>query len=743
MEFKLRKEVVEAAAKAPKVFVEASLGGDGQYNRAPGIQLTKEQVISLRRYEMLGLSLPQRLTDVISYLNYGAGDAGRPGLTPMDFLGTFTTTYDHARRWSPLREKIQLTGADLQGFARIIVGRGAAISEVYGDLRSSRYLEEHNITTIEEYLKLKVEIPHLPDLALPSGDIREIKFYLNSILDGVKSRHVSAEAVRRELDSFGTDMREKVLPRIKLRLKAVTENPYEDEIRSIQEDIDQRAAEIDELNNQYDAMVKEAIVAAATLNVGGLIMGIYQGVQAENIRKKRNELKSTQDTAIAKLGSKHQTLSSLNRVRGDLQNLSAVTIEAEVATQNLMLVWNSLSQFIEDSLKTVDEVHDAVSLRSFHNSLKLVVEPWGEDIGPTARALNAIFEEAQREIDAGNLIRTRSVQMYSLSSGVDYPQINIRALYGYNSNVQTAKTQTQFLAERHDYLPAVVGRMTGLATAIDSQTFNLRNTAQSALHILNRTNGRLERYQDELEEPGSESDKQEVRYDMEKALRATSGEISQQVDNLKQIELNLSARYDREASKQWTLALLQDRTFVEEQKDKAEAKRVELLEQVASVSNAIELIGRNGVEKIGQEAQLTVESLMAMGMAPPQMQVALLAMDTLKKTIAGIGETLSYLNMVAGRDRLRDRAHQLMMEAGDRHKELSEVQGKIDLVESLDRLDSVRWDYLKEFGNVVAAYEKFSKAFAWERSRPVEENVRNARALIPGFTQYLRPILQP
>lgn len=85
MGFKLEDEVVEAAVDAPKVFVEASLGEDGQYNREPGIQLTKEQIISLRKYEVLGLSLPYRINDVVAYLNYGAGDTGGPGLRAMDF----------------------------------------------------------------------------------------------------------------------------------------------------------------------------------------------------------------------------------------------------------------------------------------------------------------------------------------------------------------------------------------------------------------------------------------------------------------------------------------------------------------------------------------------------------------------------------------------------------------------------------------------------------------------------------
>lgn len=123
MEFKIDDKVVEAAAKAPQVFVNASLGEGEEYNRDPGMQLTKAQIISLRKYEVLGLSLPVRLQDVVAYLNYGAGDEGGVGLTARDFLRTFATTYDHAKRWSPLREQIMMTSHDLRVLLAALSGR--------------------------------------------------------------------------------------------------------------------------------------------------------------------------------------------------------------------------------------------------------------------------------------------------------------------------------------------------------------------------------------------------------------------------------------------------------------------------------------------------------------------------------------------------------------------------------------------------------------------------------------------
>ncbi|WP_434653695.1 alpha-xenorhabdolysin family binary toxin subunit A [Pseudomonas sp. R3-56] len=408
-DFKLDEKVVETAALAPKVFVEASLGEGGEYKREPGIQLTKEQILSLRRYELLGLSLPYRTNDVAAYLNYGPGEVGQPGLTVMDFFTTFSAVYNHARLWSPLREKIQLTGVHLKTFAGTMIEYGDGIFEVYEELKSSGYLEKHDITTVEEYLQLQNELPDLPDLTLAPSDVPDIKYFLNVMLEEVRLCHAKAEEVRQGLDSFGADMRERILPQIKLRLLAVTGNSYEEDVLGIQNDIDQRADELDDLNKQYHQMVRESIESAAGLNFGGLIMSIYVGVEAEKLRTQYNELKTAQDMDNRQLASKSQTLNSLNRVRGHLQVLSAVTIEAEVATQNLMLVWNALSQFLTDSVRALDQVRDAVRLRHFIRHLKLVVSPWKQNIEPSSRALLKVFEEAQKEIDTSHSSQGRTL----------------------------------------------------------------------------------------------------------------------------------------------------------------------------------------------------------------------------------------------------------------------------------------------------------------------------------------------
>ncbi|CAI8704431.1 alpha-xenorhabdolysin family binary toxin subunit A [Pseudomonas serboccidentalis] len=738
MEMKLNDKVVEAAAKAPLVFVNASLGAGEEYNRGTGIQLTKEQIISLKKYEALGLSLPVRLQDVVAYLNYGAGDEGGVGLKALDFLRTFRVTYDHAKRWSPLREKIMLTGTELKIFSGSIIRTGNAIVEVYEDLRASKYLEKHNINTPEEYLSLKLQMPELPELELSSDDILDIKAYLNDLLAKVANCHQGAERVRAELDSFGTDMREKVLPEIALRLQFVSRNTYQNDIKTLQEGIDRRANEIDELNKQYDLLVQEAIKAAATLNIGGLILGIYQGVKAEKIRSERNRLKQLQQVDNQSMASKNQTLSSLNKIRDDLQNLSYVAIEAEVATQNLMLVWNALGDYVEASVKEVDGVFEATSLRRFKNQLLNIIDPW-EQIKVSSDQLLKVFEEADKDYErSGLVVRSRSMMsLLSVSSAV--PAFNTTRLREHNASVQGFNTTAQMLFEQFDYMPGTVGTMNNLALAVNKATYDLRSQAQATGIYLERAEKKLRSYQAELEYP---EDADEVREDMEVELKNIFNKVSVQTEDLKAVHKSIGAHYDRSASAEWVVTLKAERATTVELKVTFDEKLAGLAVEMKSVSEGIDLIAKAGIEKIGEQVQLSLENIKALGLAPPQVQVVLLAIDTLKKMISGIGEAISFLNMLAAYNRLNDKAGDLRTQINKYIKDIARIDGRIELVETLDQLDDGRAKYAGEFSILIDDFTQFASDFRQNTSLPVETRAQAAIVRVAEVVKHLKSIHQ-
>lgn len=737
MEFKLDEKVVEAAAKAPQVFVSASLGEGEENSREPGIQLTKEQLISLRKYEVLGTSFPTRYADVVAYLKYGAGDNGGSGLTAADFQHTFKTTHDHAKLWGPLSLKIKLTGTNLKIFANNIIGNGDGIFEVYDDLPVTKYLERHNLTTLAEYEKLKNILPNLPGLGLGVHDISDIDQYLNNMFRGIKSAQAQAEHVREELNAFGLQLSTEVKPQIQLRLGSVTENTYQTDIELLQKQIDLRSASIDELQKQYEKLVQEAIASAATMNIGGLILGIYHGVKAEKIRKERNKLTEEQQAANQLMASKNQTLASLNRLRGELQNLNYVTIEADAATQNLILVWNSLANYVKGSREALAGVEDAIGLRVFIGSMRVVVGPW-VNIAVDVDHLLKVFDQAEKEYAGSKLMFKGGTTMMAGFNISDRSEFNVEVLRASNNAIQETSISAQVLSQKFNYLPGVVDAVKDRVTSIGRLTFQVRVLAQSNRQSLQNTQYRLKASQvDFYDYPDEVAD---IRAEMETELQKAFKKIAAQTEDLKGIQLGISGQYDKNASKSWIATLEGDRAFAQKRKVEAEEKNIELQSQMTSVSEAISLIEKAGIEKIGQEVQLTQDKLMELGMAPPQVQVALLAMDTLKKLISGIGESISYLNMLAGYERLREKAVKLKEEVDAYSRNIVQIDGKIRLVNTLDELDDQRWEYVNEFSKMVADFENFTRKLGQDKSLSVEERADTAIAEIKDFANYLMTI---
>ncbi|WP_282372723.1 alpha-xenorhabdolysin family binary toxin subunit A [Pseudomonas sp. PS02290] len=385
----LTENLVTDAASDPASLFGSSVATNGSDTRDTGLILTKEQLKHLKKYEIAGLALPTELDNVIAYLGYENG-AGL-GLEPVDFQRTFKLVNGHARLWNPLRTDLLTVNTKLVVFAGSMQVYGASMREVFDDMAVLGLIEKYNIKTLEDLRKAELKLgKKFP--GIEAMDRLDLGFYLDEILKKVKEQEAEALAIKQRLDSFGRQLAQQVGPAIKLKLASIDNNTMSSEIQALQVKIDNRALAIEEKNKEYKEMVKQAIGAV----MGNLVMMIYSSVQAEKIRKERNKLTEEQEKDIALMAKKNRILASLGRIRMDFQNLDLIVIDADIATQNLISVWNSLSTFIAASAAEVDGIHDGLSMRRFRNQFNLVVKPW-ETIEVDAQKLQHVFAEADRE----------------------------------------------------------------------------------------------------------------------------------------------------------------------------------------------------------------------------------------------------------------------------------------------------------------------------------------------------------
>lgn len=385
----LTENLVTDAASDPASLFGSSVATNGSDTRDTGLILTKEQLKHLKKYEIAGLALPTELDNVIAYLGYENG-AGL-GLEPVDFQRTFKLVNGHAKLWNPLRTDLLTVNTKLVVFAGSMQVYGASMREVFDDMAVLGLIEKYNIKTLEDLRKAELKLgKKFP--GIEAMDRLDLGFYLDEILKKVREQEAEALAIKQRLDSFGRQLAQQVGPAIKLKLASIDNNTMSSEIQALQVKIDNRALAIEEKNKEYKEMVKQAIGAV----MGNLVMMIYSSVQAEKVRKERNKLTEEQEKDIAQMAKKNRILASLGRIRMDFQNLDLIVIDADIATQNLISVWNSLSTFIAASAAEVDGIHDGLSMRRFRNQFNLVVKPW-ETIEVDAQKLQHVFAEADRE----------------------------------------------------------------------------------------------------------------------------------------------------------------------------------------------------------------------------------------------------------------------------------------------------------------------------------------------------------
>ncbi|MFJ4144058.1 alpha-xenorhabdolysin family binary toxin subunit A [Pseudomonas sp. NPDC089734] len=390
--------ITDEAIKAPEVFFNVSSANDSGIKRTPGLILTKQQIVNLKQYELIGLSLPTELEEVITYLGYSSG-AGT-GLEPEDFLKSYKLVHGHARRWNPLRSELLAVGSKLKVFAGQMQVYGQSMEDIYSDIKGGVVIEKYRIKTLEDVKRLTLELgDRFPGIELDESDretARDVGFYLDEILRKVKESQNDAQSIKKELDRFGLDLSLYVAPEIQRKVTAIDNSSLPNDVIRLNGAIEQRAKDIDEKNKEYKAAVERSLGSVSKLNIAGLALGIYFGVEAEDVRKTRNNLIAQQNKDIEELQLKNKILGSLSRVKFDLQNLVTVVIDADVATQNLITVWNKLFLFIDESARASSEITDALSLRLFMNRFRQVVQPW-KTIEQDSDALLDVFKEADDE----------------------------------------------------------------------------------------------------------------------------------------------------------------------------------------------------------------------------------------------------------------------------------------------------------------------------------------------------------
>lgn len=395
------EETVSKATQAPKTLIDASTGAMVGTLRPKGLILTKEQIIELYLYEQKGLHLPTAAAHVSAYLGYDEASPPGRGLAVSDFVKTFSIIKSHASQWDGLRQRVKQISSELKIFASSMINTGKHVTSALEQIAVLKVLKEYKIKTLEDLRRAEVKLGDtFPGIQLDEDDrenVTTITAMLDTLQKKIEVQSRQTEQLKTDLDNFSLELATKVRPQITYQLTAIDNNTFKDDVIRLQSEIEGLSKEVDEKNASYKQMVNDSLKSASSLNLIGLGMAIYIGVEAEKVRKERNALKTQRDAKNTEMGTKNLVLKRLNDVKADLQDMELLSLQADAATQNLVTVWNALHLYVRTSKEQSDAFTDALQVNLLAYHFDEVVDPW-KYILSDADALYSVFAEADEEI---------------------------------------------------------------------------------------------------------------------------------------------------------------------------------------------------------------------------------------------------------------------------------------------------------------------------------------------------------
>ena len=743
------EKVSDLAVDVPKVLADVSTGQGEGVIREPGLLLTKKEIVSLKRYVSIGFSFPTSLQDVKDFLRYGAEDDGGTGLTPNDFLSAFKLIRNHASTWTPLRERIMLTGTDLQYFGASMRIWGREMARFYDSDEAIQLIKKHSIKTYGDLEKLEREWKGVfPGIALEQETVVGLADYLKDIRDEINAYQLRTNKIKLDLDEFGNALEKTIIPEIKKRLEFISTNKYPHEIALLDKKISERAEVIEKLNNEYKALVEKSLASAATLNIIGFGMAIYLGVEAENVRAERNRQNKAQEADINSLYSKNITLGSLKRVEQDLQNCKVASLNAEVATNNLRHVWNVIDYYVSQSVEEMAKINDGLKLYKFMTTFARVVESWVK-VEADAGELVRIFAEADKEYQSqgvGGVAKILAFRSGESEEVQGYATLDILLLSNAKKQMRIDFSRATVLSELYQYLPEVNAQFERLIDNVFDSSRVLQESAVGSKRRLESIRTQLAQVKKELAREvngaGDEETIEEIVADGTQLLRDVHESVAQELSSLSRSYGRIDYIFDRRVTTDIHTKLAVDIKSAQAVKSTLDGQLEKTLKDQTLIQEAIQIIEKAGIEEIGKEVSLTIDKVNEMRLAPVEAQLVLLAIEQLKKAVEGVIKNISFLFMLDRSRELRETVAALRSKIVEQ-EEIVRVAGKkqefIDVVHGLDEQHLLIKPVYKK---VIEAFSLFMSKVASVGSYS-EAEADKILIEIEAFIAYLLPISRP
>ncbi|CDL83341.1 alpha-xenorhabdolysin family binary toxin subunit A [Xenorhabdus szentirmaii] len=361
----------------------------------PGGIFTKEDIISLKLYVKHSLALPYTLEGVKEYIGYN--DIDVDGLKPAKMTDLFKEIHDHALSWSGVEDKVQQQSRDLEEAGRQITEVG---QDIINNINQMPIIERVKEKLGDLTDKQLAEITYTGDDKLVASALGEI---LGSMKKDIEKQQENTQKVKNAVSDFkliliggelsNGNIAQGLQPQVNSKKKLMDDNHLSTTIKELEDSINEKNKEIEQLKKDYDKYVGLAFSGAVGGIIGWAITGGIFGDKAEKARKRKNELIAEVKKLQDQVKGKSALQEAIQNLSHNFNDIGIRMVDAEVALNHLDFMWSTMLGQINSSKDKFLDINNALSLINFTKTFKQVISPW-EKVQGSAEQLIKSFDEA-------------------------------------------------------------------------------------------------------------------------------------------------------------------------------------------------------------------------------------------------------------------------------------------------------------------------------------------------------------
>ncbi|MEE4859874.1 alpha-xenorhabdolysin family binary toxin subunit A [Pseudomonas alliivorans] len=375
----------------PTEFLRALVDDEKNNGRATALILTKEDILSIKRYERHSLNLPNTLERVKQQL--GFAHSGISGLEPQDLLLTYRAINQHAQSWSAIEVDIKAKGFDLDLFAGEFSNQGKQILDYVDKMELARQLQ---LTVDELTIETVRSLTPAPLTKTDKTVCLSLAEMLKKIAVQMEAHRKASKKLAKDIKQFAHTLTVDLVPVINDKVALANRSDLDEDLIALEKEIDRLTVDIDQKHQEYSTTRTHITLGLLGGLVGLIVTDSIFGAQAEAIRKEKNRLIKEKKARLEMLGQKRPLAAAIRNLEILFEDMKIRMLDAHQSAVNLQDLWTMLAKYVDNAARRLADISDDQTLLDFVLEFKSVVTPWEEIKGITTHLL-LTFEQALDE----------------------------------------------------------------------------------------------------------------------------------------------------------------------------------------------------------------------------------------------------------------------------------------------------------------------------------------------------------